>query len=142
MTFEERALAYAKAVVSGEQPACKYVKQACQRQLNDLADPPAGYSYQPRYCQRVCKFIQLCPHIKGPLAKEGRNIELEDWQVFILMTVPCFDAATTAQIADIRCTSQIEPLSNSQSADGTVIQIPIPNVRIRLVIAPANVTNI
>lgn len=87
MTFEERALAYAKGVVSGEIVACQYVKQACERQLADLNAPPSGFTYRPEFGARICKFIELCPHIKGPLAKEGRNIELEDWQVFILMTV-------------------------------------------------------
>ena len=34
--FAQRALDYANKVVNGEQLACKYVKQACQRFIDDL----------------------------------------------------------------------------------------------------------
>jgi len=81
------AARYAKAVVAGTIPACKYVRQACQRQLDDLASPPSGYVFDEEKASRVCQFIELTPHIKGPLASRGENIRLEDWQVFALTTV-------------------------------------------------------
>lgn len=86
MTFTERAKAYAQRVVSGAVPACKFVRQACQRQLDDLAKPPRAFRFDPASAERVCQFIELCPHIKGPLASQGKTIALEDWQVFILTT--------------------------------------------------------
>lgn len=87
MQYHERALNYCEGVVSGIIPACKYVVQACERQLNDLKNPPYGYHFSPDHANRVCSFVELCPHIKGPLAKEGKLLLLEDWQIFILTTV-------------------------------------------------------
>lgn len=86
MTFAERGRRYAEGVVSGLIPACKFVVQACERQLRDLADPPAGYRFDTARADRVCKFVELCPHIKGPLASRGELLALADWQVFILTT--------------------------------------------------------
>ena len=58
MSFADRAHAYARAVVSGEIPACRYVKQACQRQLDDLAGPPAGYRFSAEHAdQRLIGFM-------------------------------------------------------------------------------------
>lgn len=85
--YAERAEEYARAVVSGVIPACRYVVQACQRQLDDLANPPAGFRFDPSRGERVCGFVELCPHIKGPLASRGELLRLEPWQTFILMTV-------------------------------------------------------
>lgn len=86
MTFCERARSYAERVISGEIPACKYVVQACRRQIEDLANPPTGYQFKPALGERVCQFVELCPHVKGPLASKGELLKLEDWQVFILTT--------------------------------------------------------
>ncbi|MER2554704.1 MAG: terminase TerL endonuclease subunit [Thauera sp.] len=89
---------YAEAVVGGEIAACKWVRLACQRQLDDLKrfqgrNPPyrfnprltdkLGRSFQP--ADNLCAFVERLPHVKGPLA--GQPIHLEPWQVFILTTV-------------------------------------------------------
>jgi len=58
LTFAERARAYAEDVISGKIPACKYVAQACQRQLDDLASPPSGYFFDAEKAARVCEFIE------------------------------------------------------------------------------------
>ena len=80
------AVQYAEDVVSGIVHACKYVKQACQRQLNELASPPKGYHFSQEHAERVCRFVELCPHIKGVKASRGDLMRLEPWQVFILST--------------------------------------------------------
>lgn len=85
--FADRAHDYARAVVAGEIPACKYVHQSCQRQLDDMAKPPVGYRFDAARAERVCRFIELCGHIKGPAASRGETIKLEPWQIFILSTV-------------------------------------------------------
>ncbi|MGB1215880.1 MAG: terminase large subunit [Pikeienuella sp.] len=87
MSYIEAARKYAEDVVSGVIPACRYVQQACQRQLDDLASPPAGYQFDAEKAERVCAFVELCPHVKGELARRGETIRLEPWQVFILTTV-------------------------------------------------------
>jgi len=87
VSFPDRAVRYAEGVVSGLIPACRYVQQACQRQLDDLAFPPSGFSFDAQKASRVCQFVELAPHIKGKLASEAALMRLEDWQVFILTTV-------------------------------------------------------
>ena len=89
---------YAEAVVAGDIPACRWVRLACQRQLDDLArfkGKASPYRFNPaladgkgkRYhpADNLCAFIERLPHVKGPLA--GEPIRLEPWQVFILTTV-------------------------------------------------------
>ena len=89
---------YAESVVEGEILACKWVKQACLRQLNDLTrfkGKTSPYRFNPklqdkngrtfRPADNLCAFLERLPHVKGPLA--GEPIELEPWQVFILSTV-------------------------------------------------------
>lgn len=85
--FADVAHEYARGVVAGEIPACLYVRQACQRQLDDLAAPPSGYHFDPQLAERICRFVELCPHIKGEKASRGELFVLEPWQVFILSTV-------------------------------------------------------
>lgn len=76
---------YAEAVVGGQIPACQYVRQAAQRQLDDLANGVAGYMFDEERAAHVCRFIELLPHIKGEWA--GTLVALEPWQCFILTTV-------------------------------------------------------
>ncbi len=87
MNYVEVARRYAEDVVSGAIPACRYVQQACQRQLDDLESPPSGYQFNEEKASRVCAFVELSPHIKGPLASRGELIRLEPWQAFVLTTV-------------------------------------------------------
>lgn len=97
-SYAATARQYAKEVVAARVPACKWVRAACQRQLDDLVrfkgkDSPfrfnpkltdkLGRSFHP--ADNLCAFIERLPHVKGPLA--GQPILLEPWQVFILTTV-------------------------------------------------------
>lgn len=97
-SYTTTARHYAEAVVAGEIPACRWVKFACRRQLDDLArfkGKASPYRFNPRLRDRegrgfhpadnLCAFIERLPHVKGPLA--GERIKLEPWQVFILTTV-------------------------------------------------------
>lgn len=94
ITFAARAERYARAVVSGEVVAGKWVKAAAQRQLDDLlrseTDPTWPYVFDAEACGRICNFLQCLPHTKGrwarPVVINGRvtkpRIMLQDWQVF------------------------------------------------------------
>lgn len=42
-------------------------------------------TYRP--AERICKFAQLMPHIKGDWASRGLRIKLDPWQVFILASL-------------------------------------------------------
>lgn len=80
----QKALAYCRGVVSGEIVACQYVKQACGRQIADLARADWEWEFDENLGGRICRFIEALPHIKGP--KAGKDIELEPWQCFKLTT--------------------------------------------------------
>ena len=79
-----RALRYAERVVEGKIPACVYVRQACERQLRDLTRGRFAYRFDPLLAERVCRFAELLPHVKGP--KAGQRLELAPWQAFVLTT--------------------------------------------------------
>lgn len=84
------ALQYAKEVTSGAILACKWVQLACRRQLDDLqreASEDWPWVFDEEKARRICKFIELLPHIKGQWAKDNQLIILEPWQCFILTTV-------------------------------------------------------
>src|SRR5580700_3235016 len=86
-SYTARANQYAADVVSGEIPACKWVKLACQRHLNDLsAAQSASYPYRfdETLANRPCVFIEGLPHVKGHWAAEREDIRLQPWQCFIL----------------------------------------------------------
>lgn len=81
---------YARAVVAGKIPACKWVRLACARHLDDLEKSERrGYpwKFNREEAERVCEFVQLLPHTKGKWARERRLISLEPWQVFIFCAV-------------------------------------------------------
>lgn len=96
VTFAARAELYAQNVLSGEIVACKWVKAACRRHLDDLArsesDPDYAWRFDPEAAGRPCHFLELMPHVKGEWAKprvyEGSlvrpTIKLEEWQVFFI----------------------------------------------------------
>jgi phage terminase large subunit-like protein len=84
------AARYAGDVVSGKILACQWTIKACQRQINDLENAKSKsypYKYDKENASRICRFIELLPHIKGKWAKNNARIELQPWQIFILTTV-------------------------------------------------------
>ena len=77
---------YAKDVVSGDITACLYVRQACQRFLDDETREDFEWVLDEQRVNHVCGWVEnAIRHVKGPLA--GKNLKLEPWQVFILMNV-------------------------------------------------------
>jgi len=97
--FAAIATQYAQDVVDGKIPACRLHKLACRRHLNDLEKASQGWKYQfnPELtdhqgktylpAQRVCRFAEMMPHIKGDWAARGELIVLKAWQIFILVSI-------------------------------------------------------
>lgn len=84
------ATKYARDVISGAVPACRFVKAACKRQLRDLekfAGPDSKFYFDEKQAGRACRFIELLPHVKGPKAKDNQKIKLEPWQAFVVTTL-------------------------------------------------------
>ena len=81
-----KASAYARSVVKGKIDACLYVRQACQRHLDDLVkSKQANYPY--KFCKDTaeswCEFAEMMPHVKGKWV--GMLIILEPWQCFFFV---------------------------------------------------------
>jgi len=132
-SFADRATAYARAVVAGTIPACKWHRLACARHLKDLDRiGSAGFSYvfNPeltdadgvtyRPAERICKFAQLMPHIKGDWAGRGDRITLEDWQVLILASIFGWVHAETGK-RRFRVADLFVPRKNAKSTLASVI---------------------
>lgn len=87
----DKANKYARDVISGEISACKWIKLACERHLEDIRKAK-GYHEFPYYfdgdaAEKVCKFIQAFPHTKGKWASRGEKLTLEPWQCFFLCAI-------------------------------------------------------
>lgn len=81
---------YARAVVKGTIPACRYVRLACERHLEGLRQQrKRAYPYRldTKAAADVCRFVELMPHVKGRWARERQRLRLEPWQVFIYVNV-------------------------------------------------------
>lgn len=88
MTHADRAGRYARDVVAGRVLACRFVRSACQRHLDDLAaskaDPSFPFVWSPPAANAPCEFIELMPHVKGRWASQKELLVLEDWQCFMV----------------------------------------------------------
>ena len=72
-------------MISGKVLACKWIKLACQRHLDDKEAAKAAdfpYLFDPAKAEKVAKFLQLLPHTKGKWASKRERIKLEPWQLF------------------------------------------------------------
>ncbi|MFT8247196.1 terminase large subunit [Roseomonas sp. BN140053] len=78
------ATAYARDVVTGRIPACTYVRQACQRFLDEFqaAKRDEGpWAFRADLAEAAMLFAEQLPNIKGPEA--GRPLRLMPWQRFV-----------------------------------------------------------
>ncbi|MCP4597786.1 terminase large subunit [Neptuniibacter sp.] len=76
---------YARDVVAGRIPACRYVILACKRHLADLKESKKKnfkFKFDKDEAERACKFVQLLPHTKGKWAQQRLKLVLEPWQLF------------------------------------------------------------
>jgi phage terminase large subunit-like protein len=79
---------YADRVAAGQQPACKWVKAAAQRHLDDLVRAESedfAYEFRPELAARAIAFVELLRHVKGKW--RGARLSLEPWQKFFLACV-------------------------------------------------------
>lgn len=78
---------YARDVTAGRIVACRYVRLACQRHLDDLKKEKSRnfkFRFDKDAAERPIKFIELLPHTKGEWAFKRQLITLEPWQKFII----------------------------------------------------------
>jgi phage terminase large subunit-like protein len=90
--FAALAKQYAQDVVRGRVPACRQVKQACQRHLTDLArirkrEFGFDFIFDKESASRACEFIEALPHIKGAWARRKELITLTPSWAFIIASL-------------------------------------------------------
>lgn len=83
--YVDVALKYAKGVASGKIVACKWVKLACQRHLDDLKRKNWEYAFDRWHGNDICDFVEKLPHIEG--VWDTPTLTLEPPQIFILVSV-------------------------------------------------------
>ncbi len=86
LSYAARANQYARSITIGKVDACLYVRQACQRHLDNLeASKAADYPYRfdKDAADKICQFAENMKHIKGR-EWAGKFIKLQPWQIFIL----------------------------------------------------------
>lgn len=81
------ATTYARAIVKGKVPACRWVRLACQRHLTDLKRKSWDYRFDRSLAERACEFIESFPHVKGRWAAKREMILLEPWQRFLVCSL-------------------------------------------------------
>lgn len=85
MNHAEQVDQYCRDVVSGTISACKWVRLACKRHLDDMVraetDLEYPYYYDPDALNKFCNFAELMVFVEG---KEfaGKPVKLEPWQKF------------------------------------------------------------
>ena len=77
-------LEYAEQIVK-EETAPVLVQLACRRFLDDLAEPPDGFHFDPSRPEEVIEFCLMFRHLKGPMG--GKPFRLEPWQVWIVSNI-------------------------------------------------------
>ena len=87
--FSAIAEQYARDVMAGNISACKKVRLACARHLADLERAASGWEFRfdRAKADRICRFAELLPHVKGKWAANAERIVLQPWQVFILCSL-------------------------------------------------------
>lgn len=88
--YSATAERYAKDIVAGRIVAGEWTIKACRRQQEERKRPISEdwpYKFDKERANRVCRFIELLPHIKGDWASRGQKLTLEPWQIFVYTTV-------------------------------------------------------
>ena len=90
LAYAASATQYARDVVAGKIRACRWVKLACQRHLDDLVRARTkefDYKFSPAIAGKVCGFMERFEHVKGKWALGRERIHLEPWELFIVCSI-------------------------------------------------------
>jgi len=83
--YGRAARAYAESVADAPALACKWVRLAAKRFLDDLEKAERDdypYTFDDLRAFRACAFIESLPHVKGGWAARGERLKLAPWQIF------------------------------------------------------------
>lgn len=85
-----KANQYARKVVQGKIVACRLIKLACQRYLDDLEQSKSSnypYRFDKDAAEDACEFIELLPHTKGEWSARKELLKLEPSQCFLVVNI-------------------------------------------------------
>lgn len=120
---------YARDVIAGRIPACKWNILACQRHINDRRRERSKdfrYRFEPEKAERVLKHTQLLPHVKGRWARQdpkkpnAHRIRLEPHQLFELASIYGWVQKGTG-LRRFRKASIYKPRKNGKSTEAAGI---------------------
>ena len=114
---------WARAILNGKIPACRYVKLACQRHFNDLEkakDKNYPFKFDPEKAEKKLKFQQLLPHTKGKWASKRELLKYEPWQNFGLAIVFGWVEKTTGRRRFREAYEEV-PRKNGKSAKASAV---------------------
>lgn len=118
-----KAEAYARDVIDGKIPACKWVLAACKRHFADK-QKSAGKTYKYRFdrakAERICDFAERLPHVKGKWAQHSEKIKLEPWQCFGL-AVPFGWVHKSTGLRRFRRVFKLVPRKNAKSTEAALV---------------------
>lgn len=80
-----KACEYIDGVFDGTIPACELIRLACERHVRDLErveDPEWPYRFDLDKAERICRFVERFPHVKGHWAADHALFVAERWQCF------------------------------------------------------------
>jgi phage terminase large subunit-like protein len=86
----EVATQYARDVVSGKIPNCKWIILACKTHLINLKrqhEHDYPYRFDVTKANKPVQFIELLPHVEGKWAATGKRLLLEPWQKFLVCSL-------------------------------------------------------
>ena len=65
-TNVDKAMVWAKSVLKGKFPACRYIHQAIERHFEDIAASKSKsypYKFDPAKAEKKLRLMQLLPHV-------------------------------------------------------------------------------
>ena len=81
MTYED-GIFYAVQIVKGEIVACRNIKLAAQRFLDQLENKTWAWEFHSKYVDHFLSFAETLSHTKGPDA--GKPLVLQPFQIFLI----------------------------------------------------------
>jgi phage terminase large subunit-like protein len=86
--YKRVAEEFERAVLDGSFPCGALFRAAVERQRKDLDRSARGelpYKFDATVGERVCKFVELLPHVEGAENLVSTKIRLEPWQVWAVL---------------------------------------------------------
>jgi phage terminase large subunit-like protein len=112
------AMQYVHDVLDGRIPACKQVRQACERHLRDLERQSSDgfrWVFDQESAEYACEFLEGFSHVKGEWAKRKERLRMSPWQIFIVISLFGWVAAESRTTYRFREAVLIIPRKNGKS---------------------------